>query len=451
MPTPKKLPRWTDALWLALLAIYIFAGATSVPNHGDEAVLIYMGRDYHHVFVHGNLSIILFNREAAQTSLEMQLRLLNGTVSKNIYGWVTASNGLSINDISGAWNWKEDYDSNVAQGHIPQSEILRQARLASAAQMALAVALFFQFARMTLNRPTAFLASVFFALHPNVLINGRRAMMEGSHLLGLMLVLVAGAWLIRQRTWKSYALLGVCTGFAVAAKHPNALIAATVFCACLVVPIAQFLRKRGRHWQMQVRALRGMILTFLLGALVFLLLNPAWWSAPLDVAPAVIQLRQDLLQSQVENIGGYDSFGERVNGFFRFVFQGERQYFEAPSWKHYDVIAAQIGDYERSSLAGMLFIGESPWLGLLCLLLSLAGLISLARSTIVSTENKTLILVWIGGSAIATLLLTPLPWARYYLPLIPALVILVAHSLQVIATTLWKHHHTKADGVAVLD
>ena len=64
-------------------------------------------------------------------------------------------------------------------------------------------------------------------------------MMEGSHMLGLMLVLLAGIWLLRQRTWKSYALLGVCMGFAVAAKHPNSLVAGAVFCACLLMPIAQ--------------------------------------------------------------------------------------------------------------------------------------------------------------------------------------------------------------------
>ena len=94
-------------------------------------------------------------------------------------------------------------------------------------------------------------------------------MMEGSHMLGLMLVLLAGCWLLRQRTWKRYALLGVCIGFAIAAKHPNVLAATAIFCACLSMPIAQFIRQRGSRWRALAKALRGITLTALFATLVF--------------------------------------------------------------------------------------------------------------------------------------------------------------------------------------
>ena len=437
-------------MWLGLLSLYILAGTAIVPNHGDEATLIFMAQDFHEVYLYGNLRDILFNREAAYSDYAMGLRLLNGTVSKNVYGFVTASNGLSSADINEPWNWMENYESNVAQGRIPQSWILHQARLASATQLALAVALFFQFTRMALGRPSAYLASAFLALHPNMLINGRRAMMEGSHMLGLMLVLLAGIWLLRQRTWKSYALLGVCMGFAVAAKHPNVLVAGTVFCACLLMPIAQYLRERGRQRRMLTKALLGMTVTAVMAALVFLLLNPSWWSAPLDVPQVVFQLRQDLLRSQVENLGGYNSLAEQISGFFQYVFVGERQYFESPTWAGVDIPTTQIAAYERSGLAGLLYIGESSWLGIICLALSFVGLAFLVHSACVSPEIKTLILAWIGGTALFTLLLTPLPWARYYLPLVPALILLVSHALVVLAAWLWKRMKSQAYGVAIL-
>ena len=56
MPIPKRIPPWADALWLALLAAYIVAGAAIVPFHGDESSLMFMGRDFHYLFVDGDLS-----------------------------------------------------------------------------------------------------------------------------------------------------------------------------------------------------------------------------------------------------------------------------------------------------------------------------------------------------------------------------------------------------------
>ena len=75
--------------------------------------------------------------------------------------------------------------------------------------------------KRALNRPAAYIAVTAFALHPSVLINGRRAMMEGSHLLGLMLVLLAAICLLQERRPWRYLMLGASAGFAIAAKHPN--------------------------------------------------------------------------------------------------------------------------------------------------------------------------------------------------------------------------------------
>ena len=188
------------------------------------------------------------------------LRLLNGTVSKTIYGWVAHRSGIAADELNEQWHWGRDYDLNRRTGRIPDAQLLNAARLSSAVQLALAVAALFQVVKLTLNRPTAYLASALFALHPNVLINGRRAMMEGSHLLGLMLVLLAGVWLIHERKWWKYVLLGVCGGFAIAAKHPNVIVCGTVFLAVSLSPIWRLTRDRGPDWRVHVRALASMSL-----------------------------------------------------------------------------------------------------------------------------------------------------------------------------------------------
>lgn len=442
LPLPLKASRHFDWLYLGLLALYIVAGAAIVPFHGDESTLIAMGRDYHYFFVEGDLSNIRFDPTWQHNPLEQHLRLLNGAVSKTLFGWLGTVNGFAAHDLNSFWSWGMDYAANAARGALPNLDLLRKARLASSLQLALAAALFFHVVKRALNRPAAYIAATAFALHPNVLINGRRAMMEGSHLLGLMLVLLAATWLLQERRPWRYLILGVSAGFAIAAKHPNLSICALVFLACSVEPLWRLIRGSRIDWRTPVLDLAGIVFAGAVTVAVFMLLNPAWWRDPLAVAPVAIELRQGLLGDQVDAFGGYTSFTDRAQGLFQFAFVGARQYFEAPAWATIDAITAQITEYEGSGLAGLLFIGSSGRLGLICLLLALYGAAHLARNPGVKAEHRLLLLVWILGSALTTLGLTPLPWARYYLPLLPAVIVLVSYALATIAMTVRQTHAT---------
>ena len=436
MRYPQVISRWFDWLFLGLLALYIIAGAAIIPFHGDESTLMFMGRDYHYIFVEGELSKVFFDPTWQINPQEQRLRLLNGTVSKTVYGWLAAINGFAPQDLNKSWMWARDYAANAAVGAIPDAELLRQARLASSLQLALAAVLFFQVVKSTISRPVAYLAVTLLALHPNMLINGRRAMMEGSHMLGLILVLLAAIWLLQERRWQRYLILGICAGFAIAAKHPNVSVCALVLLACSVDPLWRLLRGAGANWRKPALDLAGIALTGATILLVFLCLNPAWWRQPLEVAPVVVRVRQELLEGQVEWLGGYNSLFEQLTGFYQFAIAGERQYFEVANWANYDSITTQIAAYERSGLAGLLFIGSSGRLGLIALLLALFGAVHLARNRSVAPEHRLLLLVWIIGSALVTLWLTPLPWARYYLPLLPAMSLLLSYALVTMATAV---------------
>ena len=451
MPSLRTLPAWADALWLGCLALYIMAGAAIMPFHGDESTLMLMGSDYHYLAVERNLDKVLYDSDWRFKPHEQHLRIVNGTLSKYIYGWLQWLNGVAPDELNSNWDWSRGYNYNAARGAIPDADLLRQARLASALQLTLAAAAFFQFVKLSLDRPCAYLAAAMFALQPNMLINGRRAMMEGSHILGLMLLLLAAVWLMKERRWQQYALLGFCAGLAIAAKHTNVIICALVFLACAREPVWQLLRWHGEAGKRQLKALGWLALAGAMAIMVFMLLNPAWWREPLAVAQEVVAQRERLLQNQVKAFGGYESFAEQLSGFFEFVFVGARQYFEVDAWTQYDVISAQIADYERSGLAGVLFIGASGRLGLLVMLLSLAGALMLARDASVSREARWLLLIWMAGSAFSTLWLTPLPWARYYLPLLPVVILLAAYALVRVARALLRNPISSADGFALLD
>jgi len=445
-----RIPRWADALWLALLTAYILAGTAIVPFHGDESTLIHMSQDYHLLFVEGDLSKILYDRNWSEQVTNQRKRLLNGTISTTIYGWLAWKNGFRPEDLNGDWRWDFDYEFNSRENRVPDRQLLAAARMASALQLALAGVIFFQVVQITLNRPTAYVASFLFALHPNVLINGRRAMMEGSHLLGLMLVLLAGAWLLRERRWWAYLLLGICMGFAVAAKHPNIIACALVYLALLLATLRRQRRKIDYSKVTARRELAALAAPLVVAAAVFLLLNPAWWSAPLELPRVIVNLRAALLEVQVRQFGGYNSIAESFLGIFQYVFAPEHQYYEVARWAEFDEITAQISAYESSGLAGLL-IGGTVASGIVLLTLAAFGAVDLARNPKVSSGIRSLLLLWMGGTTLVTVAITPLPWARYYLPLAPAVIILVSHAVFILVSSLWNRARSRADGVNILD
>ena len=106
-PVSPKFHRWLEVFWLSALAAYVVAGAALVPFHGDESTQIFMGRDYFYLFRDGDLSKVLYDRTWTHRPDEQHLRLINGTVSKTIHGWLAASAGMKRDEINGQWigNW----------------------------------------------------------------------------------------------------------------------------------------------------------------------------------------------------------------------------------------------------------------------------------------------------------------------------------------------------------
>jgi len=509
-----------DVICLALLSFYIIGGAAIVPFHGDESSKIYVGRDFYFLFLEGDREKLTHQAKRSASSGEYRANLASGSISNMIYGWLAASNGYAITDLNDDWHWGLDYRSNLESNRVPEARLLGTARLASAAQLAAAAALLYAFARITINRPTALLASLFFATHPTLLLNGRRALQEGSHMLGIMLVLLAAAWLIRQRRWWGYALLGACAGLAIAAKHTSAFTVAIVFLAvsglsvyerllglsgtklasafstpspdplprsngegelisreddthlqnlydaapakALIAPkqcssphcnegneggktkgeresesIGQELTPRAPSAKLIMRPLSGILTTGIVTLLVFYLLNPGWWDAPLGTTREVMSERSALLQRQAGVYGGYQSLGQQAKGFFRFVLIGEAQYFEDKRWAGYTEISEQIQIYERSGWAGAT-IGGNAIAALLMLALVSVGIILLIRDRDISFQNRALLLFWGGGTAAIVFALTPLPWARYYLPVLPFTLIMAAYALTSMAAAIRK-------------
>jgi len=432
----RQPPKWLDIIWCILLSAYVLAGVSLVPFHGDESTLTYMGRDYFYHFVEGDMSKVLYDETWSISATEQQLRLLNGTIPKYSYGWITATNGYSLEDINGQWDWTLDYQRNLNSNRIPIDGILIPARTVSAVQLALALLLFFVIARTAFNRPVAYLSSLYLVLNPSILINGRRAMMEGSHLLGMMLVILAGLWLIQHRRWWQFILLGIVSGIALSAKHPNAIVIALIFSACGTYAIMQSIRAKSIS-RSTLQFIGGLVGSGLLALFVFYSLNPAWWGAPMERASEVLRLRSEILELQVEQFDTYFTLSDQINGLLNFVFVAQSQYFEAPTWSLYPAIMEQIQAYEQSLWSGIA-IGGSSIGGLIVSILVGIGVLHLIWNTGVPTTYRWLIILWGIGIFVITFILTPLEWQRYYLPIYPFIGLMLGYSIYTLTTSLWK-------------
>jgi len=246
----------------------------------------------------------------------------------------------------------------------------RAARLSSALLTVISVWAVFGIAWLAArNRPAAYAASLIYVTTPAVLLNGRRAMMEGSQLCFSALVALVAMLILREQAragqrgrvlaaW--YAVFGITGGFALASKH-NTLITVGVMGVAVALEPVVLTRVTasvpGRFRDEWKRHLARLVMAGVLAVLAFLALNPAWWSDPLGMPARVSKMRVDLLRGQVDRFGGYTGWEARVEGLVRQAFFAAPQYYEDPAWKDY--IPDQIKVYEATIWTGRL--GGLAW------------------------------------------------------------------------------------------
>lgn len=409
---------------------YILIGTPLATFHGDEATQIMMSRDYAYQFIERNLDRVRYHNppRTPDEAAEQPLRLINGTINKYAIGLAWHVAGFSASDLNEQWDWGADWNYNQANNHAPSAALLVAARWPSAIFLALGVPLIYAVTRAAGGGALAgLIAALLYTLSPALLLNGRRAMMEGSlTFFTLLTVWLCGRWLYprepsrgaRSISWG--AAFGAAGGLALAAKHTAAFAVIPLFVfAVIVLAWRAWQARSARAWGV---ASLSIVAAGAASATIFLLLNPAWWDDPIRAAGEVLRLRSDLLAGQMAAFGGYTGVGEAFNGYGRQVFVPHPQYFEVAGWEAW--IGDQIAAYEASGLAGVI-TRMNPAIAITLLTASffgLACLIDLVRRA----PSRAAIAVWIVSAIGLTLLLTPIEWARYYLPVLPPIAVLLA-------------------------
>ncbi|MCA9914859.1 MAG: phospholipid carrier-dependent glycosyltransferase, partial [Anaerolineae bacterium] len=264
------------------------------------------------------------------------------------------------------------------------------------------------------------LASAIYVLNPAVLLNGRRAMMEGSMLAFTLLAMLLGLWVLRKQSWQRVILLGIVAGLAVASKHTAVFTVAAVFAGIGFFWLWQTFHNQ--QWHELLSRLAYLFSAGILALVVFFALNPAWWGDPIGRAQEVLERRSELLAGQTATFGGYEDFGAKVGGFWRQGFVVEPMYAETEIDGFISNQPELIQQYDVSITSGVSFgfIGGSA-----LLILVIIGVGALLRGFI-PQGDAWLLGIWAVAMLLLTLLLTPLEWQRYYLPAYPVIGIFAA-------------------------
>jgi 4-amino-4-deoxy-L-arabinose transferase-like glycosyltransferase len=409
-----------DTLVALLLMAYVLAGVALVPFHGDESIHIHTSGDFDTAFRDGHPSALITEAPYSYDG-DPYLRLLNGSVNRHLIGLARQIAGLSQQPLPPrpGWFWALDYEGNVKAGCLPSDELLRAARWPSALLLAASVPLLLALGLVVGGRRVGYPAALVYALNPVVLLNGRRAMQEGSLLgFGLLVVLVA-ALIARRRQagrpvrWLWLALVAA-GALALASKH-----SALPFVAGALAWI--FLAGLLHHGRRGLLALAAGLLGCAAGMLCgFIALSPALWKDPPARLHDLFVARSQLVEIQLRlQPGGPATLAQRAEGLLLQPFATPPQYFELPAWAGYAPIARQVEQYEASFLGG--YATGRGFLGALLTLAMLGGAVLLCVPRWRPALDRASLAGLAAWTALTclTLLASPLSWQRYTLALLP--------------------------------
>ncbi|RMF52902.1 MAG: phospholipid carrier-dependent glycosyltransferase [Chloroflexota bacterium] len=424
---PDRRKRLADIAFALALMLYVLYGTTQVPPHADEYMYMALARDFFLLRDQG--AAALAYAPPIEVDTLQHLRLLNGTVHKNLVGILWAASGRTAERLPGIYAWAMPLAWNIANGNVPSDAELHLARWASAILTALGVIPIFMLGWHLRLRALAYPAALLYALHPVILLNGRRAMQEGSliffslfSMYWLVALIVAEhsatarGFMVKLPAWARYGGLGILIGLTVASKHTGLIVAAAALLTALLTGIVRDSPPR------PLRPILWVGFTALVSALTWFALSPHFWNAPLAALRALLTERSALLSAQASDLA-HRNLRDRLTAILTQPFLSAPQYFESPSWA--GLLDEPIAAYQSSATNG--WDWGTP-IGLILTALAALGLLSLIAEARRRNLIAWAILIWAGAAALACLAV-PMNWQRYYLPFILVAIILAAEGL----------------------
>jgi len=392
---------WVIHVLCLFLTLFYLWGMNLVPFHPDESTQIFMSQDPFD-FIEDPLSLS-YSPDAELTS-KIIYRAIDMPLTRYLIGFarfVTSSPGI-VSD----WDWSLTWDQNLKLGAYPSQTLLNTARLIPTLLIPISIYLFYFSIRKILPKTSALIAVLFLGLNPLILLHGRRAMAESALLFGITLFL----WSVTRDRIKPI-LVGIAIAIAFNAKQTGIfLIPAGIIAVCTLPDEEQNLKN-------MLARIAAAMAAFLI---ITLLLNPYYWKSPFSAIIFGYQTRAQLLDLQlIDHLGGFSpNILRQALNLISNVFVLPPAVSEIDNYL--GPLTRQIQAY-RDILPhswGRDLIGGS-----LQLTIFLSGFYVLSKRY--SSHSKAikadliLLLITTFSLTLGILIFLPLPWQRYFIPLLP--------------------------------
>jgi hypothetical protein len=395
---------------LAALAVFVLWGIPRVPFHPDEASLLFESRDLE-LLVSDPLSMVW--RPDRRPSRELEYRLLNSPLPKYILGLGRRAAGFGPDSVSVDWDWSKTWRANAADGALPSHHLLSGARTAGSLALLAAVITTYLAGRRIGGRAVGLAAGVLMGLNALSLLHGRRAMAEGTLLMGVSLAVVGILLADRRPFWAGLAL-----ALAFNAK------ASTLALVPVAMLAAAWSSERSRS--AVVPALRRVAWLTVAFVGVTWILQPVLWRYPLQSLQAMWTERQELLARQVADIQAVApdhvvaGAPQRTAVLIGNLFVAPLQFAEVGNY---------LAETQESVVAYQRVFGHTLLRGSVgggvLLALTLLGMVwgwrRARRESMAGRRLMTLLFLGTALQGAALVAAIPLPIQRYALPLLPFL------------------------------
>lgn len=390
---PCRLAQPTVILLVVLLMLYIWAGWSAVPFHGDEADHLFKSHDFLTYVVKGRPSQLIVTPPVQIDSPE-HIRLLTGSTSAYLTGLALWLGG--VYDWPPPWYYAYDVQWNLDNGRWPSSRILYLGRIPMAWLALLSIPLAYNIIWLVSKRRwAALVAASLLATHPAWLLSSRRVMQEAA--LGTLSLAVVWLGMLNAQhsTPKRRWGLGLVAGLCLATK-PTAILTVGAILLALWLKLPP-------RWPWLGAGL--------LAVGVYLVLTPAIWGAPVQRVLLAAQLRAEVLEGQTQaSPAAYRHWSEQAFAIVQQPFMSRLQYYESDAFEQVPRLDTQIAHYQHTGFAGWQM---SPPIGVIMTMLAGVGMIGLWQRR--NDPTAALLLLWMIVVALALGLGVPLAWQRYYL------------------------------------
>lgn len=385
-------------------------GLWNVPFHPDESTQIYMSSDVQALLQDPSSLAWMPEKEG---DLKQHYHELDAPLTRTMIGIVRLAAGIQPLPVD--WDWSASWEENRANGAVPDPLALLLARAAVACLFPFSLVLSFLAARRVKGTFAGIFTALLFTIHPLILLHTRRAMAESALVFGICLS-IWGLLESEEKPW--LAAIGMALAFN--AKHSAIALLPVGLLAAAWLPAGIPYRFRKMTSRLVVFITIFAIITFAL--------NPFLWRNPVQAALAALRARQEFVAGQVATLQQLapgqvlNSPVERLAAMLLQLFILPPAVEDAGNY----IQALEPGRSIYLASAGNTLMRGLGWGGL-WLALSIFGFV-LALLHAWRTEGRTRrdLILLISATVIQALTLlvsVPIPWQRYWMPLLPFVIL----------------------------